>query len=160
MRHISKAILIVVLSISITACGFHLRGQLPLPETANVIYIDADNTDFTDELIDKLQAAGAEIVDDPSAAKAILQIADEYAEREALTLNTSGRASSYKLFYTVEYLIANSEQELLKEGILEEQSQYSFESGQAVLQETEESELLEEMYEELAIRMVRQFSFL
>jgi len=160
MRQLSKTLIIAFLSFAITACGFHLRGQLPLPESANVIYLDADRTDFTRELEASLRSAGAEIVDDPAQAEAIIQISDEYAERETLTLDTDGLATSYQLFYTVEYIFANAQQELLKEGKLEEESQYSFESGQAVRQETEETELLEEMYEELALRLVRQLGAL
>ena len=159
-RHFSKTLIVLMLSFIVSACGFHLRGQLPLPESLNVIYIDADRSDFTQELEDSLRAAGAELVDDPAQAKAILQISDEFAEREALTLNTDGRATAYKLFYTVQYVVANAKQELLREGQLVEQQQYRFESGQAVRQESEENELLEEMYKELALKMVRQLGSL
>lgn len=159
-RHFSKTIVVLMLSLIVSACGFHLRGQLPLPEAVSVIYVDADRSDFKQELEDYLRGAGARLVDEPSQAKAILQIADEYAEREALTLNTDGRATSYKLFYTVEYLLADEKQELLKQGIVQEQRQYSFDSGQAVRQESEENELLEEMYKELALKLVRQIGSL
>jgi len=159
-RHFSKIFFIACLSLAITACGFHLRGQLPLPESVSVIYLDADRSDFKLELEDSLRRAGATLVDEPSQAKAILQIADEFAERQALTLNTDGRATSYKLFYTVQYLVANNKQELLREGRIEEQRQYRLDPGQAVLQESEEEELLEEMYKELALKMVRQLGAL
>ena len=159
-RHFSKTIVVLILSLVVSSCGFHLRGQLPLPEAVNVIYIDADRSDFTRELEASFRAAGATLVDSPTQAKAILQIADEYAEREVLTLNTDGRATAYKLFYTVDYLLANEKQELLKEGRLVEQRQYSFDSGEAVRQESEENELLEEMYKELALKVVRQIGSL
>lgn len=159
-RHFSSIIVVLFLSFAVTACGFHLRGQLPLPDAVSVIYIDADRTDYTRELEKRLRGSGAKLVDNPSQAKAILQIKDEYAEREVLTLNTDSRATSYKLYYTVEYVLANNKQELLKEGRLEEQNQYSFDSGQAVVQESQERELLEEMYEELALKLVRQIGAL
>lgn len=159
-RHFSSIIVVLFLSFAVTACGFHLRGQLPLPDAVSVIYIDADRTDYTRELEKRLRGSGAKLVDNPSQAKAILQIKDEYAEREVLTLNTDSRATSYKLYYTVEYVLANNQQELLKEGRLEEQNQYSFDSGQAVVQESQERELLEEMYEELALKLVRQIGAL
>ena len=77
-----------------------------------------------------------------------------------LTLNTDGRATGYRLFYTVNYLVANDKQELLREGKLTEQGTYSLAPGQATLQESEERELLEEMYKELALKMVRQLGAL
>ena len=159
-RHFSTTFIVLVLSFAVSACGFHLRGQLPLPETVSVIYLDAERSDFQRELQDGLRGAGAKLVDEPSQAKAILQIVDEYAEREALTLNTDGRATAYKLYYTVEYILANEKQELLREGTLTEQRRYNFSPGQAVRQENEEAELLEEMYKELSLKLVRQLGSL
>ena len=155
MRRIS-ILLILVSLISLSACGFHLRGQLPLPESTRVLYVDANATDFRTELLDGLRTAGATIVDEPSAAKAILQIKDEYAEREALTVNSDGKATSYKLHYFIDFVVADSTEKVLKEGTVKEARQYSFESGQATLQEREEAELLEEMRKELVIKLIRR----
>ena len=160
MRQISKVLTVVVLSFAIAACGFHLRGKLPLSETVNVIFIDADNGDFKRDLVKGLKLAGATIVDEPSQAKAILQIVDEYTEREVLTVDSQGDASSYKLFYIVDFLVANSQQELLKEGRVSENRQYSFRAGQAIRQEREEEELVEEMSQEIVVRIMRQLATL
>jgi len=159
-RHISTVVVVLLMSVILTACGFHLRGQLPLPASVSVIYLDAEQTDFTNELSKSLRSSGATLVDNPAQAKAILQIADEFPEREVLTLNTDARATSYRLFYTVKYLVANEKQELLKEGLLTEQRRYNLDPGQGTIQESEENELLEEMYKELALKMVRQLGVL
>ena len=159
-RHFSTVLVVLFLSIALSACGFHLRGQLPLPESVNVIYVDAEPSDFTNDLKNSLRSSGAQLVDSPAQAKAILQIADEFAERQVLMLNTDSRATAYTLFYSVKFLVANNEQELLKEGILKEQRNYSLDPGQATLQENQERELLEEMYKELALKMVRQIGAL
>ena len=159
-RHFSTVTVVLLMSAVLAACGFHLRGQLPLPASVRVIFFDADQTEFTNELSKSLRSSGARFVDTPSQAKAILQIADEFAEREVLTLNTDGRATSFRLFYTVNYLVANEKQELLKEGLLTEQRSYNLDPGQGTIQENEENELLEEMYKELALKMVRQLGAL
>jgi len=99
--------------------------------------------------------AGATLVDSESATTTIV-INDEYAEREALTVNSTGKASSYKLHYTIDYALTNQKKEELKAGKLTEQRQYSFESGQATLQESEEAELLDEMRKELVVKLIRQ----
>lgn len=159
-RHFSTVFVVLFMSLALAACGFHLRGQLPLPASISVIYLDAEQTDFTLDLSKSLRSSGAELVDNPTQAKALLQIADEFAEREVLTLNTDGRATSFRLFYTVNYRVANVKQELLKEGTLTEQRTYNLDPGQGTLQEVEENELLEEMYKELALKMVRQLGAL
>jgi len=159
MRHISLVLILTSL-VTLSACGFHLRGQLPLPESARVIYLDATQSEYTTELSQGLVTAGAALVETVDLAKTIIQIEDEYAEREALTVNATGKATSYKLHYTVEYVIADDKKEELKSGSLTETRQYSFQSGQATLQESEEAELLEEMRKELVIKMVRQLGAL
>jgi len=159
MRHISLSVILVAL-LTISACGFHLRGQLPLPESARVIYLDATQSEYTTELSQGLRTAGASLVDSAESAKTVIQIKDEYAERETLTVNTTGKATSYKLHYTVDYVITNDKEEELKSGSLTETRQYSFQSGQATLQESEEAELIEEMLKELVIKMVRQLGAL
>lgn len=155
MRRISLSVILVML-FTLSACGFHLRGQLPLPENARVVYLDAAQTDYSTELSQGLVTAGASLVENADSAKTVIQIKDEYAEREALTVNTTGKATSYKLHYKVVYVITNDKKEELKSGSLTETRQYSFQSGQATLQESEEAELLEEMRKELVIKMVRQ----
>ena len=159
-RHFSTVFVVLFLSVALAACGFHLRGQLPLPASISVIFLDAEQTDFTNELSKSLRSSGAEFVENPAQAKGILQIADEFAEREVLTLNTDGRATAFSLLYTVNYRVANAKQELLKEGILTERRTYNLDPGQGTLQEVEENELLEEMYKELALKMVRQLGAL
>ena len=160
MRQLLITFFIVILSVFVTACGFHLRGQLPLSETVNMLYVDAQDGEFKSQLTEGLQRSGATVIGDPAAAKAILQIADEYMEREALTVDTDGKASSYKLYYTIDYVVADNKQELLKEGAIVEERQYSFEVGQATRQESEEAELAEEMRKELVIKLIRQLGAL
>lgn len=160
MRQLLILSFVFILSIVVSACGFHLRGQLPLSETVDVLYIDADEGEFKSQLIDSLESSGATVVEDLATAKAILQIKDEYTEREALTVDANGKASSYKLYYTVKYVVADSQQELLKQGSVVEQRQYDFEIGQAVRQESEEAELTEEMRKELVIKLIRQLGVL
>lgn len=155
MRQVLTSLILITL-LTLSACGFHLRGQLPLPENASVLYVDANATEFRGELIDGLRTAGATIVDEPALAKATLKIKDEYAEREALTVNTDGKATSYKLHYTIDFSIVDAEEKVLKENAVSESRQYSFESGQATLQEREEAELLEEMRKELVLKLIRQ----
>ena len=156
MRHL----LIVLLITSISACGFHLRGQLPLSESANVIYIEADQSEFTQDLGAQLTRSGATLVADPTVAKITLKVDDLRLERITNTLDDRGKVNSFILAYIADYSVIGADQKQLKSGSLRESRSYTFEATQILQQEREEEELEEEMREELVLRLVRQLSVL
>ena len=41
----------MIIAITLSGCGWHLRGQLPLAESINVVVVDADQSNFRDLLI-------------------------------------------------------------------------------------------------------------
>ena len=41
-----RLLLLLILSASLTACGFHLRGQLPIPDEINVITVKSTERDL------------------------------------------------------------------------------------------------------------------
>ena len=77
---------VVVAALMLQGCGWHLRGQLPLSDSINVVMIDAEPSNFRDLLADALVNADATVVNDPQAAKAVVRITDEEYRREVRTL--------------------------------------------------------------------------
>lgn len=156
MRH-----LLIILLITLTsACGYHLRGQLPMSESTNVIFVDARQGEFTRDLTAQLTSSGAAIVDDATAAKITLKIDDLRLERRASTLDARGKANSYALVYTVNYSVIGADEKALQANSLQESRNYTFDATQILQQEREEEELEEDMRKELVIRLVRQLSVL
>ena len=156
MRH-----LLIVLLITLTsACGYHLRGQLPMSESTNVIFVDARQGEFTRDLTAQLTSSGAAIVDDATAAKITLKIDDLRLERRASTLDARGKANSYSLVYTVNYSVIGADEKALQANSLQESRNYTFDATQILQQEREEEALEEDMRKELVIRLVRQLSVL
>lgn len=158
MRAFLQISLVALIAVSISACGFHLRGQLPVSEAANVLFVDAKSSDFVTALEKRLVKNGATLVNDPSAAKVSLQIIDERVERATGTLDERGKANSYQLVSTVDYTLTNAQGEVLKQQSLSESRIYNFDSDRILQQEREEKELLEDMNQELVLRLVRQLS--
>jgi len=156
MRH-----LLIVLLITLTsACGFHLRGQLPMSESTNVIFVDAKQSEFSRNLEAQLTNNGATLVSDATAAKVSLKINDLRLERRTSTLDSRGKANSYSLVYTVDYSVVGADEKTLQANSLQESRNYTFDATQVLQQEREEEELEEDMRKELVVRLVRQLSVL
>lgn len=156
MRHL----FIISLITMVSACGFHLRGQLPMSESTNIIFVDAEKSEFSRSLETQLVSNGATLVADATAAKISLKINDLRLERITSTIDARGKANSYSLVYTIDYEVIGSDENSLQANSLQESRDYTFDATQVLQQEREEEQLEEDMRKELVVRLVRQLSVL
>lgn len=155
MNKIGSMIGIPLLCLSLSGCGFHLRGtqtpaipaaykaiQLDMPPQANALY---------EPLSVYLQSLGASINQDKTAP--ILKITDYKQTRQLL----SGRLTEVQLSLSISYHIENN----LGEALTTDYSVYSRRSYQYDIatvntENQEEAHLLEEMNLDAAMQIARQ----
>lgn len=147
---------ILVAAALVTGCGFHLRGKLPLSQQLQVIAVSSTDGEFRDEVVDALQASGAEVVEDETVARSILDLYDVKFDRKVRTIDTRGKVTGYVLRYDVRYRVMNQEGDELRDTRLALQRDYNFEPDQVLQAEKEEESLREDMIEELTQRIMRQ----
>lgn len=90
---------LVVCSLSLAACGFHLRGAITLPsqmERTQLLGVDARSA-LAEEITVALENAGARVVAGDATAQ--LHISGEREARRLLSVGSTGRASEYELTY-------------------------------------------------------------
>ncbi len=158
MRTLLKTSLLVVLAISMSACGFHLRGQLPISEAANVLFVDAERSAFKTSLAKRLVSNGATLADSASTSKMTLSFSEPVLERQTKTVDGSGKVSSYQLYSTLDYVLTNPQGEVVSEKTMSESRSYAADETRVLQQEREEKELIEDMNNELVLRLVRVLS--
>ncbi len=98
-RAVRSLLAAVAATLVLAACGFHLRGSTELPfHTLWVGFSDASplGTEFKRYV---RGGTSTTIVDDPTKAEAKLQVLSESREREILSLDATGQAREYTLFY-------------------------------------------------------------
>lgn len=139
----------------VAGCGFHLRGQLPLPEQLKVIAVTGTTQDFMDEMVDALEASGAEVVDE-AAARSVLELYDVQFNRNVRTIDTRGKVTGYNLRYDISYRVVDEEGQELRDTTLSLRRDYNFEPEQVLQAEEEEESLRENMVEALVRRIMRQ----
>ena len=81
IKAFAKPSLLLLLAVSISACGFHLRGNIPLPENIQSMYVRAPEGSFKEELLDRLEAAGAQLATAPAGADVILDVTQAVSDR-------------------------------------------------------------------------------
>jgi LPS-assembly lipoprotein len=87
------------LTLFLVACGFHLRGNVPLPKTLSPMYIATNKPyDPLVELIeDTLTASHIELVDSPKNASTILNLIDIQYVENLVSVAASTNTRQYTL---------------------------------------------------------------
>ncbi len=157
-KYFSRALLTLVLAVTLSACGFHLRGNIPLPDGIKHMYIQAPSGTFKDQLEFILINAGAEIAGSASIADVVLNITEAETDRTVGTLDERGKANSFNLVFEVKYRLEDPTGKKIRKTSLKESRRYDFDPELVVETESEETDLLLDMEQDVALRIVRQLS--
>ena len=154
-----RSALLLVLGMSLTACGFHLRGNIPLSGEVKNMYLNAPDGSFKNQLESVLNRAGAELLSSPAGADVVLLVTKADTTRTVGTLDDLGKANSYNLRFKVTYVLKDAEGRAIRPSkSLVESRRYNFDPATVVGTEAEEAELQESMEQDVSLRIVRQLS--
>lgn len=104
MKKLIFRVCICVVLLSVSACGFHLRGHnLTQAEFQfKSLYLKvAGESPFVSDLRHYLRLNKLTLVEDSSAADLILEIASERTDKQILSLTSAGRVQEFQLRYAV-----------------------------------------------------------
>ena len=97
-------LLLLAATLSLAACGFHMRGSLASDYTFafKSLYLKAPReTSFVAQLRRQIKAYKIPIATSPDQADVILEVVSEQPSKQILSLNSLGRVQEYQLFYRV-----------------------------------------------------------
>lgn len=155
-----RAALALTAAALLSACGFQLRGsngQTALP--FRTIYIGLpDTSPLGAELKRYIRAsASTDVVTDPKAAQALLDVLSEVREKTILSLNTQGRVREYTLHYRVRFRVRDGKNtELIAPTEIALKRDISFNESQAMAKENEEALLYRDMQSDLVQQLLRR----
>jgi LPS-assembly lipoprotein len=106
---------LLLITIMLASCGFHLRGSYDLPEHLSPLFIDKDSMSLQlyRELRSALTASGVELTEDAATAASVLEVNREQKSREVISVDTLGRAREYRLIYRLEFSLQASAENLI-----------------------------------------------
>jgi len=151
-----RIVLAAVLTLSLSACGFHLRGESKLHTSFSTLSIEGrEGQAFRQILVGKLEKSGVEI--DSSAPYTILLL-DEESERRVSAYSTRAKSAGFELKRTITFKIIGPSQKVeeVKETEMFSRRHLLFRENQVVGKQDEEVLLWQEMDQELAERIIRK----
>jgi LPS-assembly lipoprotein len=153
MRHTLALCAVLVLG----GCGFHLRGAADLPFSS--LYIQAPPQSLFAVQFKRVvtTSSGTDVVDDPKAAQATLQLLLEQREKEILSLSGGGRVREFQLRYRVRYRIVDkAQQEIVPSSEILLRRDFSFNDQEALSKESEEALLYRDMQTDAVQQLLRR----
>ena len=133
----------------LTACGYHLRGAIDLPESLQKMYVRGASRELSEAIKQTFRATSGELVNKPADAGMILSVIDEEYRRRTVSISSSGYSNEYELIYRLVFgLIDSNGNELVSAQRIEvKQAYFNQQSSDVVLsKENEEKVLRKELY--------------
>ena len=103
-------LLLPALLAGLSACGFHLRGDVELPPVLQDTCIESRDpyTGIARPLRNQLERSGVTVLETPEQASAVLKIVSERSENRVLSVGSSGKATEYELFNEVVFSLRDA----------------------------------------------------
>lgn len=144
--------------LTLSACGFHLRGPANLPFQTISLGFPA-NSALGVELKRHLRASSVEVVDHQNDAQVILEVLADTREKKILSLNTNGRVREYSLYQRFRFQLKNHNGALLitpTEIVLNRNITYD--ENQELAKQSEELLLYRDMQSDLVQQILRRLA--
>jgi LPS-assembly lipoprotein len=160
----SRSLLNVFMSlllVAIAGCGFQLRGEVPLPDSLKVMYVQGINIQrgIGLELKRSLRQNGIQVVDDYQKESAILTVLEYKFERRVLSVGNNAKVSEYELFGSLKFKVIDGQGKLIVEPFeVEGIRDYQFDQTQVLSSDGEEAILREQISQQLVNSLIRRLS--
>jgi LPS-assembly lipoprotein len=156
-RHAGMAVALLL-----AGCGFHLRGQVPLPAVVASPYIEADDryTPLYAALDERLRAAGARPVSDAASASAVIRLHVDDTGRDLLSVTADNKPGEYEVYYAAEFSVTSGTTELLDRNHVRLTRDYGYDESAVLAKEHEEEFLRVSLAGEIADLILRRLAAL
>lgn len=160
MKTVSLHYLLLICLLSLTACGFHLRGIGSVP--FETLYIqDSGAPSISRDLRRSLKANGVKILPTAKGAQGSLDMMSETGEKRILSLASNGRVREYQLIYRVVFRIRDAGEELWgPTQTVEQRRDFAYDDSQTLAKEGEEARLNNDMRSDVVREILRRVSVL
>ena len=146
-------------TVVLAACGFHIRGDVPLPFRTLAI-VGGEGSPFVVDLRRTLRGnVKVNLVERPEQAEAVLYIVSNQNDKSILTLSGGGRVREFQLLQRVTFRVADvNGGEWLPQSEISVRRDFSFNDSQALAKEGEERLLIADMQVDAVQQLVRRLS--
>jgi LPS-assembly lipoprotein len=163
MTSVIARVLLITGMLLTTACGFHLRGTIDVPEALQTVYVTGDkpSSAVLQQVRSSMAGAGVTLVEKASEAPYTLYIGEEREEKRTISLNRVAAAAEFQIRQFVSFEIRDQYRQLLS-GPFELINERNFQNdiNNVVGKRDEERLIREEMHKALAQQIIRRYQSL
>lgn len=145
----------------LSACGFHPRGALSLPQGAGKIYLSGTNssTPLGRDIAMLYTRSGGTVVDERDDAEAVLEILGESNDRRVAAVNADGRVSQFELYYAIRFRLLDPRGEIIHpESSVGVTRDYAFDPTNVLGKAQEEGLLRDDMRQQAVGQLLRRLA--
>lgn len=155
-----RIFLLALLTFTLAACGFHLRGQESYSLPFQAVYVEGNaGSALVIQIRRAIQSAGARLAEKPGDAQAVLQIAPEGREKFVQSLSGAGKVREYQLRLRVSFRLTDGkEKELIPMTEIALNRNLAYDDAQILAKESEENLLYRDMQNDAAQQIMRRVS--
>jgi LPS-assembly lipoprotein len=159
MNFMNKLIASCLIALTLSACGWHIRGAIDLPKDLS-LYISAVDSKgaLMTELRQLLKANRVTFIENESDAQAVLTIIEELPDRRSAGVGGDALSSSYELTLKAIYEIRLKNSTEVSKATAVSVRSYKYKTDSINSATQEEILLFEEMRRELAQQMLRRLN--
>ena len=153
-----KLLTLLLITLLLGACGFHLRGQVRMP--FDTLYVDAvnPNTALISELRNGLAANRVRLVESADQATVVLNIVSEFPDKQILSLGSDGRVNEFRLQYRVSLRAYGKELDYIPAEDFSIRRDFSYDDTKVLAKEAEEAMLFQSMRSDMVQQILRRLS--
>lgn len=159
-KNITRSVLLLLFAGLLSACGFHLRESVTLPESFQSTAI-LGVTEFSDldmALKRNFSFAGISLQEKENA-QVLLKVTKNAFSRKVLSVDTAGNANEYELGYRLTFsLLDSNKKEILPANTIRLFRTYHFNPDVRLAKEAEEKYLKKSMVNDAARQVMRRIS--
>ena len=155
-------LLLLAATLSLAACGFHLRGSNPsdVAFAFKSLYLKASGeTPFVADLRRILIANKIALTTTPDKADLVLEVVSEQTVKQILSLSSAGRVQEYQLFYRVSLrAYDNNQTDWLPADEISLSRILPYDDAQVLSKQMEEAMLYQDMRSDAVAQAVRRLN--
>jgi len=154
-----RRLLAFILVISLSACGFQLRGSYSLPWDTLYLSWPENNPIYADVKRGIEASSPTRIVTDPKTAQASLIVLADLPTKSILSLSGTGLVREYQLTRTFVYKIQDADgKELVPSNQIILQRAMTFDDAHLFAKEAEEAMIMKEMQQDMVMQLLRRLA--
>lgn len=154
-----RVIAILLVAMTLSACGFQLRGQAAIPY--KTLFIETSGYSLFAIDLERAIRSGSKtrIVDSRDESVAVLKIVGEVQEKQILALSSAGKVLEFELRYRVAFRLTDrAGTDLTAPGEIYLRRYMTYEDTEVLAKESEELLLYRDMKADAVQQMLRRLS--